>query len=141
MMVESCTSNHAIHDGLFNRVHRVFQYVSKSYDSESFIWIVLNNPKVGSTTKIQNQHLSTNNILKHWTPIQPISKEIQVGDNSSQVITCTPNLQPSIACTIHHYQGLTLDHLAFDSNGVHHHGCIYTTLFHVRKKIYFYLHH
>ncbi len=88
-MVESCASNYAIHDGLFNGVDRVFQYVFKSYDSEAFIWIVLNNPKVGSTTKILIQDLYTNNILKHWTPIQPISKEIQVGDNSSQIITCT----------------------------------------------------
>jgi hypothetical protein len=87
MMV--CASNYAIHDGLFNGVDGVFQYVSKSHDSESLIWIVFNNPKVGFTTKIQNQHLYTNNILKHWTPIQPISKEIQVGDNSSQVTTCT----------------------------------------------------
>jgi hypothetical protein len=29
---------------------------------------------------------------------------------------------------------LTLDHLAFDSNGVHHHGRTYTTLSHVRRK-------
>jgi hypothetical protein len=89
MMVESYASNYAIHDGLFNGVDGVFQYVSKSHESKSLIWIVFNNPKVGSTTKIQNQHLNTNNIQKHWTPIQPISKEIQVGDNSSQVITCT----------------------------------------------------
>jgi hypothetical protein len=44
------------------------------------------------------------------------------------------NLQPTITCTIHHYQGLILDHLAFDSNGVHHHSRTYTTLSHVRKK-------
>jgi hypothetical protein len=134
MMVKLYVGNYAIHDGLFNGANRAFQYVSKTYDSESFIWIVFNNPKVGFTTKIQNQHLCTTNIPKHWTPIQPISKEIQVGANSSQVLTCTQYLQPTVTCTIHHYQGLILDHLAFDSNGVHHHGRTYTTLSHVRKK-------
>jgi hypothetical protein len=29
---------------------------------------------------------------------------------------------------------LTLDYLTFDPNGVHHHGFVYTTLSHVRKK-------
>jgi hypothetical protein len=38
---------------------------------------------------MQNQHLYTTKIPKHWTPIQPISKEIQVGANSSHVITHT----------------------------------------------------
>jgi hypothetical protein len=48
-----------------------------------------NNPKVGYTTRIQNQHLYPTNIPQHWTPIQPISKEIQVSANSNHVITCT----------------------------------------------------
>jgi len=76
MMIKLYASNYAIHDGLFNGADGVFQYVSKSHDSESFIWIVFNNPKASSTTKKQNQHLYTTNIPKHWTPIQPIFKEI-----------------------------------------------------------------
>jgi len=51
------------------------------------------------------------------------------------------NLQPNVACIIHHYQGLTLDHLAFDFNGVLHHGHTYTTLSHVRKKENLFLPH
>jgi hypothetical protein len=89
MMAELYVGNYAMHDGLFNGANEAFQCVSKSHDSESFKWIIFNNPKVGSTTKIQNQHLCTTNIQKHWTPIQPISKEIEVGDNSSKVLTCT----------------------------------------------------
>ncbi len=82
MMVELYVGNYAMHDGLFNGANGAFQCVSK--------WIS-HNPKVGSTTKIQNQHLCTTNIQKHWTPIQPISKEIEVGDNSSQVLTKNNN--------------------------------------------------
>jgi len=33
MLVEICASNYAIHDGLFNGVDKVFQYVSKLHDS------------------------------------------------------------------------------------------------------------
>ncbi len=37
-------------------------------------------------------------------------------------------------CTIHQSQGLTLEFLAFDPSGIHHHGLTYTTLSHVREK-------
>ncbi len=81
MLVELCVGNYAIPNGLFNGVDGDFQYVSKLHDSESFIWITFNNPKACSITRIQNQHLYTTNIPKHWTPIQPIFKEIQMGVN------------------------------------------------------------
>jgi hypothetical protein len=83
---------------------------------------------------MQNQHLYTTKIPKHWTPIQPISKEIQVGANSSHVITHTQYpIQPATIRTIYYSQGLTLNYLAFDLNGVHHHGLTYTSLFCVKK--------
>jgi hypothetical protein len=60
------------------------------------------NPKASLTTRIQNQHLYTTNIPKHWTPIQPISKEIQVGANSNHVVTCTHYpIQVAATHTIH----------------------------------------
>jgi hypothetical protein len=59
-----------------------------------------------------------------------------VGVNSSHVITRTQyQIQPVVACTIHHSQGLTRDYLAFDPNGVHHHNLTYTTLSHVRNNL------
>jgi hypothetical protein len=134
-LVELCIGNYATHDGLFNKVDKVFQYASILHDSESLILIAFNNPKTSSTTRIQNQHLYTTNIPKHWTPIQPISKEIQAGANSSHVITCTQYLiQPVVACTIRRSQGSTLDYLTFDPNGIHHHGFIYTSLSCVKKE-------
>jgi hypothetical protein len=69
MLIELWASNYATHDCLFNRVDKAFQYVFKLHDNESFIWIVFNNAKAGSTTRIQNQHLYINNISKHWTLI------------------------------------------------------------------------
>jgi hypothetical protein len=92
---------------------------------------------------IQNQHLYPTNIPKHWTPIQPISKEIQVGVNSSHVITRTQyQRQPIVARTIYRSQSLILDYLTFDPSGVHHHSLTYTTLFCVIYiYIYIYPHH
>jgi hypothetical protein len=135
MLVELCVSNYAIHDGLFNRANGVFQYVSKLHDNESLIWTIFNNPKASFTTRIRNQQLYTTNIPKHWTPIQPISKEIQVGAYSNHVITHTHYpIQLAATHTIHRSQGLILNYLTFDPNGVHHHGLAYTILYCVRKK-------
>jgi hypothetical protein len=49
-------------------------------------------------------------IHETWTPIQPISKEIQVGANLNHLIMCTQYpIQPAATCTIHESQGLILD--------------------------------
>jgi hypothetical protein len=48
-------------------------------------------------------------------------------------------IQLAVAHTIHRYQGLTLEFLAFDPSGIHHHGLTYTTLSHVREKENLYL--
>ncbi len=112
-----------------------FFNVSKLHDNESLIWTTFNNPKASFTTRIGNQHLYTTNIPKHWTPIQPISKEIQVGVNPNHVITHIHYpIQLVATHTIHRSQGLILDYLAFDTHGVHLHGLAYTILSCVRKK-------
>jgi hypothetical protein len=129
MAIELCAGNYATHNDLFNGANEVFQYVSKLHDSESLIWIAFNNPNVGSTTRIRNQHSYPTNIPKHWTPIQPIYKEIQVDANSSHVITCTQyQIQLPTTRTIHRSQVLILDYLTIDPNGVHHHSLTYPTL-------------
>jgi hypothetical protein len=93
------------------------------------------NPKASCIIRIRNQHLYTTNIPKHWTPIEPISKEVQVGAKSNHVITRIHYpIQLAATHTIHHSQGLILDYLAFDPIGVHHHGLAYTILSCVRKK-------
>jgi hypothetical protein len=78
MLIKLCVGNYATHNGLFNGVDGVFQYVTKLQNNESFIWIGFNNPKIQSTIRIQNRHLYTTHIHDTWTPIQPNSKEIQL---------------------------------------------------------------
>jgi hypothetical protein len=48
-------------------------------------------------------------------------------------------MQLSTTRTIHHAQGLTFDHLAFDSLGVTKHGLTYTTLSRIKCKDILYL--
>ncbi len=55
-----------------------------------------------------------------WTPIEPMFKDIQIGSNSTYIITRMQfPIQLVVACTIHQAQGLTYDHLTFDPNGVY----------------------
>ncbi len=69
-----------------------------------------------------------------WTPIEPISKDIQIGPNSSHVITRTQfPIQLTTTCTIHWAKGITFDYLTFDPTNVYKHGLTYTSLFHVMK--------
>jgi hypothetical protein len=70
------------------------------------IWILFNNPKCGQLTRIKNAHLYEHEIHPTWTPIEPISKDIQIGPNSSRIITRTQfPFQLATTCTIHRAQG------------------------------------
>ncbi len=56
--------------------------------------------------------------------------------SDNRFITCTQyQIQPVATCTIHRFQGFTVDYLTFDPNGVHHHSLTYTTLSRVSKKL------
>jgi hypothetical protein len=65
-------------------------------------------------------------------PIEPTSKDIQIGSNSTHIIKrmqfpiplATTRIihQTQGTHIIHQTQGLTLHHLAFDPNGEHKHG-------------------
>ncbi len=44
-----------------------------------------------------------------WTPIEPISKDIQIGSNFSHIIRTQFPIQLTATHTIHQAQGLTLD--------------------------------
>jgi len=104
------------------------------------MWILFINPKCGQLTKIKNAHLYEHEIHLTWTPIEPISKDIQTGSNSPHIITRTQfPIQVVVASIVHQAQGFTLDYLTFDPNNVHKHGLTYTKLFCVKKKECFYL--
>jgi hypothetical protein len=140
MLVEFCAENCATHDGLVNGVDGIFQGSTKVFNSQEVIWILFDNSKCGQLTKIKNAHLYEHEIHPTWTPIEPISKDIQIGSNSFHIITRKQfPIQLASACTIHQTQRLTLDYLTFDPINVYKHGLTYTTLFCVKKKEIFYL--
>ncbi len=72
-----------------------------------------------------------------WIPIEPISKDIQIGPNFSHVITRTQfPIQLVTTCTIHVAKGITFDYLTFDPTNVYKHGLTYISLFHVKKRCF-----
>jgi hypothetical protein len=70
-----------------------------------------------------------------WTPIEPISKDIQISLNSFHIITRIQfPTQLAASCIIHQTQGLTLDYLTFDPTNIYKHGLTYTIISCVQKK-------
>jgi hypothetical protein len=60
----------------------------------------------GQLTRIKNTHLHEREIHLTWTPIEPISKDIQIGSTSSHIIIRTKfPIQLVVTCTIHQIQG------------------------------------
>jgi hypothetical protein len=74
-----------------------------------------------STHKNKDAHLYEYEIHPTWTTIEhPISKDIQIGSNSSHIITRTQfPIQLDVTHTIHWTQGLILDWLAFNPTNVY----------------------
>ncbi len=140
MLVELCVRNYATHDGLVNGANGRFQVSTKIFNSQEVIWILFTNPKCGQHTRIKNAHLYEHEIHPTWTPIKPISKDIQIGSNYFPIITRTQfPIQLVATRTIHQTQGFTLDYLTFDPTNVYKHDLTYTTFFHIKKKENFYL--
>jgi hypothetical protein len=86
MLVELCARNYATHDDFVNGGDGLFQGSSKVFNAQKFIWIIFNNPKCGQLTKINNARLYEREIHPTWTPIQPVSKDIQIGSISSHIV-------------------------------------------------------
>jgi hypothetical protein len=86
-LVELCVGNYSTHDGLVNGVDGIFQASSKLPNSQKVIWILFNNPKNGQLTRIKNAHFYEHKIHPTWTLIEPISKDIQIGSNSTHIVT------------------------------------------------------
>jgi len=101
MLVELCAKNYATHDGLVNGENGIFQGSTKVFDSQKVIWILFNNFKRGKLTRIKNAHLYELEIHPTWTPIESISKDIQIGSNVSHTIRTQFSIQLATTCTIH----------------------------------------
>lgn len=71
--------------------------------------------KVGAQTRLENRSLYRSGIDCQWTPIQPVSRQFQVGKSqSAQVLRKQFPLRQSAAKTIHRSQGDTLDQVVVD---------------------------
>jgi hypothetical protein len=101
MLVELCAGNYATRDGLVNgvdgipRINKNIQFTRSHMD-------IFDNPKCGQHVGINNAHLYGHEIHPTWTPIEPISKDIQIGSNSFHIIKRIQfPIQLAITCTIH----------------------------------------
>jgi len=140
MLVEFCAGNYATHDGFVNGADGIFQKSTKVLNSQEVMWMLFNNPKCDQFTRIKNAHLYEHEMHPTWTLIEPISKDIQIGSNSSHIIIRTQfPIQLVAACTIHRTQGETFDYLTFDPTNVYRHSLTHITFSCVHKKNFFYL--
>jgi hypothetical protein len=78
MLDELCAINYTTHNGLVNGANGIFQGLTKVFNPQEVIWILFNNPKCGQLTRIKNAHLHEYEMHLTWTPIRPISKDIQI---------------------------------------------------------------
>jgi hypothetical protein len=140
MLVKLCVGSYVTHDNLVNGANGKFQGSTKVFNSQKVIWVLFNNPKYDQFARIKNAHLYEHEMHPTWTPIEPISKDIQIGSNSSHIITKTQfPIQLVATHTIHQTQGLTLDYLPFDPTNDYKHDLTYTTFSRVKNFSFFYL--
>jgi len=105
-------------DGLANgaggTVEKI-QLTSNDMSASGFVWMQFDDPDVGARIRNQHRALFTGDIQDTWTPIQPISRQFQVGrSNSAQVLRKQFPLRQSSGKTIHRCQGDTLDRVVVD---------------------------
>jgi hypothetical protein len=55
--------------------------------SQEVVWILFNNPKSDQLTIIKNAHFYEHKMHPTWTPIEPVSKDIQIGSTSTHIVT------------------------------------------------------
>ena len=101
------TVNVDVEDGLFNGAacetkHIVF----KCYKKAEVIWVLFQDPQIGSKLRRECKHMYKRNIDPSWTPIRKVSREFHVGRYKCAKIRRTQFPFP-LACakTIHKSQG------------------------------------
>jgi hypothetical protein len=127
-----------IHPSLVNGTNGTFQNYAQII-SKPITWIDFHNPLIGLNTITIYIYIYIYEkfpiIKKNWTPIEWKIIEIHIGGNHCHIIIIIQfPIQLAIMCIIHHAQGLTFDHLAFDSTRVTKHGLTYITLFKIYSK-------
>jgi len=105
-------------DGLANGAGGVIKYLQLTSDrptASGTVWVLFDDSRVGVQTRSDNQSLYRPNINPEWTPIQPLSRQFQVGrSQSNQILRKQFPLRQSAAKTIHRSQGDTVDEVVVD---------------------------
>jgi len=137
MLIELCTINYCIVDGLVNSAKGIFKIAIKSNLTSKF-WIEFSNSRIGQHTRIINKihYEKFPTIQNNWTPIIAKIQEVQVGHNSNHLFTCIQfPIQLAIVKTIFRAQSLSMDNLTFNPHGVSRYSLTCTTLFTICTKI------
>ena len=115
------SQNLDVRDGLTNgAAGEVMKIPTPSDGTDSMlpdgtIWILFDETRIGVDARARGKRLYKHDIDRCWTPIQPITKHLQVSANTQ--ITANRTQFPihiSAAKTIHRCQGQTLDAVVAD---------------------------
>ena len=78
--------NISVTDGLVNGaggIVKFFQLTSSNDTAAGTVWIMFDDINVGKQTRADSRALYTRHINPQWTPIQPLSRQFQVGKSHS----------------------------------------------------------
>jgi hypothetical protein len=106
--------------------------VVKAYtkiDNIVFLSIELHDSLIGQQKEKKLSYLYNSDTPHKWTHVLRIAKPISMIVKTGQV-NIQKQFQIHLACarTIHKSQGLTLDNVAFNPNGIQKRGLVYTTV-------------
>ena len=105
-------------DGLANGAGgllKKIQLTSANNTASGIIWMHFDDAAIGAQTRIDSRSLYRSDISTSWTPLQPLSRQFQVGKgHSSQVLRKQFPVRQSSTKTIHRCQGDTLDQVVVD---------------------------
>ena len=91
------------------------QLAGKSSRASSTVWMPFDDDKVGAKSHTSSKYMYKAGINVNWTPIQPVSRQFQVGrSHNTQVIRKQFPLRHSGAKTIYRCQGNTLNEVVVD---------------------------
>lgn len=126
-----------VQDGLTNGspcVVKKLDFRVPGFKRCSIVWVLFDEPSIGSATRIKYAHLYTKDICKSWTPIVEISQKFSVGRHKSCYVTRRQfPLRLSCAKTIHKAQGSTLNNVVVDLGTRKQEHMHYVALSRVRK--------